>query len=243
MARNRLTIHCFTFLHMAFLLLSSGSSSKSTDQIKLQESVTISTIQKDITTPITTIPTANNPYTTTPMLNPTDSNSDQSPTIMNPANPQMTPLSTNSPTPSAGSWCIASSSVSQAALQLALDYACGHGGADCSPIQQGGGCFAPNTLRHHASFAFNTYYQKNPIPTSCNFGGAAVTTSIDPSYETCQYPSTSTSSSLLNITNSSGSRVFGGGRPITPDTSTSCIPCFPYILTYLIITIIVALLW
>ncbi|XP_057763801.1 glucan endo-1,3-beta-glucosidase 12-like [Salvia miltiorrhiza] len=231
MARNRVA---FTLFHIAALLLSSGSSSK--------ESVRISSRQMDITTPITTVPTANNPLTTTttttPMLNPTDSNSDQNPTIMNPANPQMTPLSTSSPSPLSGSWCIASSSVSQPALQLALDYACGHGGADCSPIQQGGACYSPNTLRHHASFAFNAYYQRNPIPTSCNFGGAAVTTSSDPSYDTCQYPSTSTSSSLLNITNSSGSRVFGAGRPITPATSAaarqSCIPCLHCILAYLI---------
>lgn len=135
----------------------------------------------DITTPITTLPTPSSSSTTSPMLNPTNSNSDQSssPTIMNPANPQFTnPLATNSST---GSWCIASSSISQAALQLALDYACGRGGADCAPIQQGGTCYSPATLRSHASYAFNSYYQRNPIPTSCNFGGSAITTSIDPS--------------------------------------------------------------
>ncbi|KAK4484510.1 hypothetical protein RD792_007093 [Penstemon davidsonii] len=181
----------------------------------------------DVTTPMTTI-------TTNPVLNPTESDPN-TPTVMNPANPVMTPLSTNSPSSSTGSWCVASKSASQNALQIALDYACGHGGADCSAIQPGGDCFNPITLRDHASYAFNSYYQKNPIPTSCNFGGTAVTTSTNPSYGTCQYPSTSTSSSLLNITNSSGSRVFGAGRPITPSTSaatkpSSSIPCFPYIL-------------
>ncbi|XP_041993329.1 glucan endo-1,3-beta-glucosidase 12-like isoform X2 [Salvia splendens] len=243
MGRNRVTIHCFTFIHMAaLLLLSSGSSSKLTEHIKLEESFKISTKQMDITTPITTVPTANNPFptiTTNPILNPTDSNPDEPPTTMNPNNPQMT---TNSPAPSGRSWCIATFSVSQAELQLALDYACGHGGADCSPIQQGGGCYTPNTLHHHASFAFNSYYQRNPIPTSCNFGGAAVTTSTDPSYDTCKFPSISTSSSMLNITNSSGSRVFGGGRPVAPASSAaarqSCIPCFHHILAYMIVIIL-----
>ncbi|GFP78745.1 glucan endo-1 3-beta-glucosidase 7, partial [Phtheirospermum japonicum] len=80
-----------------------------------------------------------------------------------------------------GSWCVATQSVSQTALQVALDYACGHVGADCSAIQPGGSCFEPVTVRDHASYAFNSYYQRNPIPASCTFGGYALTTSTDPS--------------------------------------------------------------
>ncbi|THU72011.1 hypothetical protein C4D60_Mb04t07590 [Musa balbisiana] len=53
--------------------------------------------------------------------------------------------------------------------------------SDCSAIQQGGSCYNPDTVRDHASYAFNDYYQRNPIPTSCDFGGTAVVTNVDPS--------------------------------------------------------------
>ncbi|CAN1784597.1 Glucan endo-1,3-beta-glucosidase 1 [Linum perenne] len=79
------------------------------------------------------------------------------------------------------SWCVAKAGTSATSLQAALDYACGTGGVDCSQIQQGAACYNPNTLQNHASFAFNNYYQKNPVATSCDFGGTAAVVSSNPS--------------------------------------------------------------
>ncbi|KAL8506271.1 hypothetical protein ACS0TY_017227 [Phlomoides rotata] len=223
----------FNFLpiiHLAAILIYSGSIVQETDatapgkvEKKLEECVSISTKQKDVTTPMTTVPITN-----PPMLNPTRSGS-ESPTIT-------TPTTSNTH----GSWCVATQSAPHAALQVALDYACGHGGSDCSEIQPGGRCFDPISVRDHASYAFNSYYQKNPIPTSCNFGGSAVTTSVDPSYDTCQYPSTSTTSSVLNTTNSMGSHVFGARPIITPPPPVAAATCttfhyFQHILAHFII--------
>lgn len=129
------------------------------------------------------------PLATTPVVNPT------TPTVTTPTAMPMTPASA---TPSlanpvgggGGSWCVASQSASPTAVQVALDYACGQGGADCSAIQPGGSCFNPDTVRDHASYAFNNFYQKNPVQTSCDFGGTAALTSTNPSTSTCQYPAT-----------------------------------------------------
>ncbi|KAF7140406.1 hypothetical protein RHSIM_Rhsim06G0115700 [Rhododendron simsii] len=112
---------------------------------------------------------------TFPMVNPTVSNPD-SPGTATTNNPVTTPATTSLAS-SGESRCVSS----QSALQVALDYACGYGGADYLVIQSGGGCYQPNTIRDHAFYAFNSYYQKNPVPNSCNFGGTTFITSTDPS--------------------------------------------------------------
>ncbi|XP_068667094.1 glucan endo-1,3-beta-glucosidase 12-like [Aristolochia californica] len=197
-------------------------------------------------TPGTTTPAVNpttpavnptTPGTTTPAVNP----------IATPATPVTTPTATptapttTTPISSGGqSWCIASQSASQTALQVALDYACGFGGADCTAIQNGGSCYNPSTVRDHASYAFNDYYQKNPVPTSCSFGGTAVITNIDPSNGGCQYASTSTSSSILNTTNPTGATVFGSVPEPTGGTSMAALLslnlCLLFTLTCLAMT-------
>ncbi|KAI8568236.1 hypothetical protein RHMOL_Rhmol02G0183100 [Rhododendron molle] len=101
-------------------------------------------------------------------------------TIPTMAPPPPTTTTTTTPTTSGGAWCVASPTASETALQVGLDYACGYGGADCSAIQAGQSCYNPNTIRNHASYAFNDYYQKNPVPTSCVFGGVAQLTYTDP---------------------------------------------------------------
>ena len=64
---------------------------------------------------------------------------------------------------------------------IALDYACGSGG-DCLPLQPDGLCFLPNTIQAHASYAFNSYYQRRArAPGSCDFAGTATIATSDPS--------------------------------------------------------------
>ncbi|KAF9587877.1 hypothetical protein IFM89_006131 [Coptis chinensis] len=182
---------------------------------------TSSTTIRDVTTPITTVPLINplNPTTTTPVTNPVAN--PMTPTITNP----VTSPNVASPASSGGSWCVAVQGASQTALQVALDYACGYGGADCSAIQPGGSCYNPNTPHDHASHAFNNYYQKNPTPTSCNFGGTAIITNVDPSSGGCQYASTSTSSSVLNTTNQTGETIFGSHPSGSSNSASSMSHC------------------
>lgn len=79
-------------------------------------------------------------------------------------------------------WCIARSAASDQELQAALDYACGAGSADCQPIQPSGLCYLPNTLAAHASYAFNSYYQRtHGAPSACDFAGTATISITDPS--------------------------------------------------------------
>ncbi|XP_057720545.1 uncharacterized protein LOC130935022 [Arachis stenosperma] len=201
-------------------------------------------------TPVTVSPT--NPTTSVPITVPssipppsTPTNPANSPVpVMNPAasypppsgivpvtNNQPPPAtSTNAPPATQGqgqgqgqSWCVAKSGVSATALQSALDYACGMPGVDCSQLQQGGSCYNPNSVQNHASFAFNSYYQKNPAPTSCDFGGTATLVNTNPSTGSCIYPSSSSSSSSLTGAGTSGSASSPSGLGLLspPDGDSS----------------------
>ncbi|KAA8519561.1 hypothetical protein F0562_013815 [Nyssa sinensis] len=106
-------------------------------------------------------------------------------------------------------------------FKVALDYACGYGGADCSAIQTSATCYNPNTLRDHASYAFNNYYQKSPNPTSCVFGGTAQLTYTDPSSGNCHFASATTTPTTTPSTTSPNNPTppSSTNTPTTPSAS------------------------
>ncbi|XP_010252551.1 PREDICTED: glucan endo-1,3-beta-glucosidase 12-like [Nelumbo nucifera] len=105
---------------------------------------------------------------------------------------QMTPVNNGgsvSTSSSGQTWCVANGKAGEQKLQAALDYACGEGGADCHQIQPGSTCYDPNTLEAHASFAFNSYYQKMRRGMgTCDFEGAAYVVTQPPKFGNCEFP-------------------------------------------------------
>lgn len=79
-------------------------------------------------------------------------------------------------------FCVARHGTDTDKLRDGIDWACGEGHANCNVIQSGQPCYIPNTLENHASYAYNDYYQRmKSVGGSCDFGGTAVTTPVDPS--------------------------------------------------------------
>ncbi|XP_047179819.1 PLASMODESMATA CALLOSE-BINDING PROTEIN 3-like [Vigna umbellata] len=116
-----------------------------------------------------------------------------------------------------GSWCVAKIGVSEEVLQRALDSACGDGGADCAPIQPNRLCFSPNTLQAHASYAFNSFYQRNGrASNACLFDGASTIAQTDPSYGSCMYPS-----SAIKTPTASTAEVTNTTVPTPSSTTTT----------------------
>ncbi|KAL2589852.1 hypothetical protein AAZV13_13G255400 [Glycine max] len=86
-------------------------------------------------------------------------------------------------------WCVAKNNAEDAALQSAVEWACGAGGADCGAIHGGGPCFDPSNMQNTASYAFNDYFRKHAISEeNCNFGNNAAITSFNPSQFTHTHP-------------------------------------------------------
>lgn len=77
---------------------------------------------------------------------------------------------------------MANPTVASAVAQTAMDYACASG-ADCDMVAAPGApCFLPDTLMAHASYAFNSYWQRTKVAGgTCDFAGAAMLITKDPS--------------------------------------------------------------
>ncbi|GMH19397.1 hypothetical protein Nepgr_021238 [Nepenthes gracilis] len=86
-------------------------------------------------------------------------------------------------------YCTAREGADEKMLQAALDWACGAGKVDCSPLLQGQPCYEPDSVAAHATYAFDTYYHKMAkAPGTCDFNGVAEITTTNPSHGTCTFP-------------------------------------------------------
>ncbi|KAL3627304.1 hypothetical protein CASFOL_028667 [Castilleja foliolosa] len=85
-------------------------------------------------------------------------------------------------------YCIADEQFPDDELLAAMNWAC-RNGADCGPIQDPKqACYQPNTLKDHASYAFNSYYQNMKHKGgSCYFNAAAILSALNPSNGSCKY--------------------------------------------------------
>ncbi|KAL4575399.1 hypothetical protein LXL04_022242 [Taraxacum kok-saghyz] len=85
-------------------------------------------------------------------------------------------------------WCVAKPHADERVVQGVLDFCCGPGGVDCREVYKNGGCFMPDKVHAHASYAMNAYYQMHGRNYwNCDFKGSGLVTFSDPSYGACKY--------------------------------------------------------
>ncbi|KAL0443118.1 UNVERIFIED_CONTAM: Glucan endo-1,3-beta-glucosidase 4 [Sesamum latifolium] len=149
------------------------------------------------TPPTTNVPTPTAPFLSPPYYEPSPPSNSPAPprSIPSPTPRFLPPIVFPPPTvpppprrePPTAMWCVAKPAVPDPIIQEAMNYACGSG-ADCGQIQPSGSCFEPNTLLAHASYAFNSYWQRTKVTGgTCDFGGTALLVTIDPSYDGCHF--------------------------------------------------------
>ena len=112
-------------------------------------------------------------------MSPTRSSYDISPSVA-PAMRLAAPGPVSTSSPGDGIWCVSNTAADPTSLEAALNYACS--AIECWAIEVNQRCYAPNTMESHASWAFNSCWQEyKNVGGTCDFGGAAVLTNIDPS--------------------------------------------------------------
>ncbi|KAL1327821.1 hypothetical protein AAHE18_13G330600 [Arachis hypogaea] len=117
-------------------------------------------------------------------------------------------------------FCVTKSNADAKMLQAALDWACGPGKVDCSPLLQGQPCYEPDNVVSHATYAFNAYYQKMAkSPGTCDFKGVATITTTDPSHGSCIFPGSF---------GKKGSKINGTLLAPSNSTSSGCLSQYHY---------------
>ncbi|KAF6168199.1 hypothetical protein GIB67_011584 [Kingdonia uniflora] len=112
-------------------------------------------------------------------------------------------------------YCVAVNGVDFKTLQAALDWTCGPGMANCSEIQPGENCYRPNDVKNHASYAFDSYYEKaGRAAGSCDFKGVGMITTTDPSHGNCVFPGSKKAVNKTRVEIPSNNATSGAGlRP------------------------------
>ncbi|XP_019449966.1 PREDICTED: glucan endo-1,3-beta-glucosidase 3-like isoform X2 [Lupinus angustifolius] len=129
-------------------------------------------------------------------------------------------------------FCVAKNDADTKMLQAALDWACGPGKVDCSPLLQGQTCYEPDNVVQHATYAFNAYYQKTGKSLgTCDFKGVAIVTTTNPSHGSCIFPGSG---------GKNGTSINGTTQASSPASSTisGCMSQYYYKGGYFISTLI-----